>query len=351
MRPKVAGTSRRCWGMATTLKEKNVRKDALGDAMEAYLRCGVEGEAPGKRMKNYSPRSSTTAHGKRALLFGIPFFLMGLFIVCVGTGIVPTKESSANVPPLVISLCGAIFAVPGLGLILHGIFGMRRAAKVRAIRAQFIGEPWRADYAWHEHGIGDTQARGVFQMLYAALFMVLFAAPFNILAYESGNGWVMALVSVCVNLFVAVFALSFVYRLARWMKYGSGRVRFGRFPFYLGEKIDLAYVPARGLHGVGHMTCTLRCIREVYEVRKTSDGRQEQVVAYETYGDVKEVDGSALGDGFDRSLTLSFNAPTGGEPTRLSDRPAVYWELEVSAKTRGVDLNSRFLVPVYGRGG
>ncbi|MBK8270441.1 MAG: hypothetical protein IPK83_19960 [Planctomycetes bacterium] len=338
--------------MATTSKEKANEKMRLGDAMEAYLRRGVEGEAPGRRMKNYSPRSARRrAHGKRALLFGIPFFLLGLFIVGVGTGIVPTKESSSDAPPIVIALCGVIFAVPGLGLMVHGAAGMRRVARVRAMREQFIGEPWRADYSWNEQGIGDTQARGVFQMLYGTLFMVLFAAPFNILAYESGNGWVMALVSVCVNLFVAVFALTFFYRLARWMKYGSGRVRFGRFPFYLGEKIDLTYVPARGLRGVKKMTCTLRCIREVYEARDTSDGRQEQVVAYETYGDAKDVDGSALGEGFDRSLSLSFDAPTGGETTRLSDRPAVYWELEVSAKTPGVDLNSRFLVPVYGRGG
>jgi hypothetical protein len=157
--------------------------------------------------------------------------------------------------------------------------------------------------------------------------------------------------SVCVNSLVAIFMIAFVYRLARWMKYGSGQVRFGRFPFFLGEKIELAYVPARALRGVGKMTCTLRCIRERYEIHKSGTDNQEVVVPYETYCDVKDVDGASLGNSFDRSLALAFDAPTGGEATQLSGRPMVYWELEIKAETRGVDLESRFLVPVYTRSG
>jgi len=35
--------------------------------------------------------------------------------------------------------------------------------------------------------------------------------------------------------------------------------------------------------------------------------------------------------------------------SRLSERPARFWELEVKGKTPGVDYQERFLLPVYGR--
>jgi hypothetical protein len=33
----------------------------------------------------------------------------------------------------------------------------------------------------------------------------------------------------------------------------------------------------------------------------------------------------------------------------LSERPAKFWELEVEAKTPGVDYHERFLLPVYAK--
>jgi hypothetical protein len=178
--------------MATTLKEKGGRREQLGDAMDAFLQKSVDGAvgpAPGKRLRGYSPRSTTTAHGKRAALFGIPFLLIGLFIGSRGFWDAPVEASQLSSPRLVVGLFGAIFAVPGLIFIVHGIVGIRRESKSKAGRERFVGEPWRADYSWDEHGIRDTQVRSVWQMMYGAGFVILFALPLNIIAFESGNGW------------------------------------------------------------------------------------------------------------------------------------------------------------------
>ena len=35
--------------------------------------------------------------------------------------------------------------------------------------------------------------------------------------------------------------------------------------------------------------------------------------------------------------------------SRLSDNPPTYWELEIHAKTPGVDYKASFLVPVYAK--
>jgi hypothetical protein len=35
--------------------------------------------------------------------------------------------------------------------------------------------------------------------------------------------------------------------------------------------------------------------------------------------------------------------------TQLNGRPAKFWELEVKAKTPGVDYHERFLLPIYAK--
>ena len=46
-------------------------------------------------------------------------------------------------------------------------------------------------------------------------------------------------------------------------------------------------------------------------------------------------------------MQFTFPVPRCDHGTRLSDRPPRYWELEVAANTPGLDLQARFLLPVY----
>lgn len=302
-----------------------------------------------RRINNNTPISSTTIHGKGAIIFGSAFAGMGLFIILIATGVIPTDEGSANAPMWVVGFCGAIFAVPGLWLMLHGLVSLRVEARKRRVEAECPTQPWRADYPWSEQGIRDRQASGVRQMLFGMLFMIMFVTPFNYIAFESGSKGAMGYVFACVDGFAAVYAGMFFYRFSRWMKYGTGRVQFLRFPYFLGEQLNLNYIPARKLTGIQKLTCTVRCIREAYETHGTGDQRHESVVCYELYSDLKELDAAALSNSYDRAIGVQFDLPENGESTRIAERPPIYWELEVAAEARGVNLYSKFLLPVYSR--
>ncbi len=309
----------------------------------------VPASTSGERIRGFQTQSATTIHGKSSVFFGLPFLGTGIFLTLVGTGVISVDKSSINGPPWLIALFGAIFGLPGAWLILHGIRGAINVRRIARERDRHSREPWRYDYRWSETGIRDMQARGVRQMLFGMLFIALFAAPFNWLAFASESAAAVGYVFACVNSIVAIYAFAFAYRMARWMKFGTGRLQFRRFPFFLGEKLQVDFVPGRRLDGIGRVVCTLRCIREEYETTRVNNRQHVEIVGHELFRDVREVDAETAMGALDRSIPISFDLPNGSAVTRLSDRPPTYWELDISAATRGVDLNSRFLLPVYSR--
>ncbi len=297
-----------------------------------------------------NPQSATTVYGRGALFLGMPFLGMGGFIILMAAGLIPLKGHSSDPPSWVLGLFGAIFAVPGAWFMLYGMRGILTDRRVSRTSLRYPDEPWRADYGWNENGIGDQQKRGVVQMFLAMMFMFLFVAPFNYIAFQavqggSKRGYIFA----GVDLFAAVYAMVFGYRFVRWLKFGTGRLKFRRFPFFLSEELEVDYVPARRLGSLKKLACTLRCIREAYETRRVGNESQQQIVCYEVFRDAKEFDGATLADAYDGSVSLSFALPADRPTTHLSGHPPIYWELEVSAETSGVNLDSRFLVPVYCR--
>ncbi|HUN81463.1 MAG TPA: hypothetical protein VMV81_08140 [Phycisphaerae bacterium] len=303
----------------------------------------------GTRLQGHIPQSETTIHGRSAILLGLPFLAIGIFIGLMAIGVVSMGRSSDRYPQWFVASFGGIFGVPGLWMILHGVRGMVR---LRAARRLTGVERWRSDYCWKETGITDQQARGVEQMFFMTLFVALFATPFNFIAYAgSREGSSFGYLFTCVDLFVAVFSAVLVYRVIRWIKYGTGRIRFERFPYFLGDRARLAYVPGTRLDGFEKLECTLRCIREAYETRGWGSEKRQEVVCYELCSQSITLGASQLCTSFDRAIDLEFALPAGAEPTRLLERPATYWEVEVCGKSRGVDLNSRFLLPIYDRPG
>jgi len=134
-----------------------------------------------------------------------------------------------------------------------------------------------------------------------------------------------------------------VYFLLRALKYGQSELRWKRFPFFLGEALEVEFVNAHGFGRFRSLTLTLRCIEERIESR----GDSTSVVCYELYADTVRMEEGGEYNAGDGALPLAFPLPADGRPTALSLHPPVYWELEVKADTPGVDFETRFLVPVY----
>ena len=181
-------------------------------------------------------------------------------------------------------------------------------------------------------------------------FLALFLAPFNALAFFGELPWWGRLgfgtVSGVFDLLAAYVLYRFGRALVQLLRYGSGGLRYGRFPFFLGEDLDVTLRPPGALPD-GPLRATLRCVLERYENRGTRSRPSPTAVCYELYADEKMatvppgVAGRALG------VVLSFRLPEDRPSTDLAEPPLTYWELEVRGEGPGVDYEVTFLVPVY----
>ena len=81
-------------------------------------------------------------------------------------------------------------------------------------------------------------------------------------------------------------------------------------------------------------------------MRGSGKNRSQRVVCYERYKEER----TPAGPRWPASgrMQLEWDLPPDAELTsRLSERPAWYWELVAEAETPGIDYQARFLLPVY----
>jgi hypothetical protein len=254
---------------------------------------------------------------------------------------------------------GAAFVgLIGLALLAHGVRDLRRVARVRLMNAAFPAEPWRWDYVWDERrsldddtarrarlyigmGIGLLALLGPWEFIAiglivagAPMLMVSMAAPFALIG--------LLFVIVAVGLLVSGAKLVW-----RRLKYGQGTATFARFPFRVGEELELRVQAPRSLPQHAVVMATLRCIQERYVTTRKRDGEIDtSVECFEIFRATGAAEQIASGAG-PRALRVRFTVPPDAPTTDLATRPCRYWEVDVEATTDGIDYGARFLVPVY----
>lgn len=306
-----------------------------------------ENESSWKEIRHH-PRSSTTVNGIGAILIGFPFAAAGMAVILVAAEVIHLDKDQFNGPRWMAGIAGSVFLIVGLLLILHGIRGVLRAGNVKALANRFLNDPWNADYSWNAMGVNDDQAGRLVKIIGGVIFLGLFLIPFNGWAFASEVGF--SLIQIVVGIFdiILIAGVSYAtYLTFQRMKYGQTRLRFNTFPFFLGETLDLEFVSPKGIGLFEKMTLTLRCIQERYEIRGVGKNRRQKVISYETYCDQQTSQGPGEYRASDASLPITFSLPASGLETDLKSRPPRYWELEVTAKTPGVDFKATYLVPVY----
>jgi hypothetical protein len=301
------------------------------------------------QLNNRQPISRTTIHGWPSFVFGLPFAGMGTFILLMGLGEIEVDPSKVHAPMWIISLFGLLFLLAGLSFIWHGLDGVRRKAKIKIAKTTRASSPWLWDYEWQTRGISDNKIKKVLHGLIMLIVVGAFLAPFHWWAFVSDEGSFM--VKAMVVFFDLVFGLGggyyFLSNLALYLKYGNSRLRFGNFPFYLGDKlsVELVGLPSE----INQLQLDLRFIEEKYETRQRGNSKESRVVCYQLFHEARTLQGrEVVASG---KLSLEWDLPSEPELTStLSQRPARFWELEVKADTPGIDYHSRFLLPVYARG-
>lgn len=299
-------------------------------------------------LKGHTPHSRTTIHGWPALLFGIPFGGAGAATLMLAAGWIDYPKGSVHAPMWVIGVVGGVFLAAGLWLMIHGAEGIGRHSRLRDEKRRRPASPWLWDYSWHAKGVSERKLREAISSVVGLIAFGTFLAPFNWLAFFSEHDlWffkgIVGFLDVVITLGVGSHAFK---KIAQLLKFGSGRLGFHHFPFFLGDtmKLTVQGLP-RQLNGL-HLT--LRFIEEAYEVRGTGRDRTSHVVCYQRYHDSRTLSGRDVGQ--TGRLYVEWTLPEDQTlGSRLSERPAKFWELELTGDTPGVNYYSRFPLPVYAR--
>lgn len=242
---------------------------------------------------------------------------------------------------------GLVFAGVGLLMLFHGFRGFLRKRAVAVRAAERPDEPWYYDHTWAPEGVRFSGLGDMWKKLWFALVWLGFTGGFAYLMFrQSADTFGILFIGIFTLVGFGVLGWA-IYDFARWCKFGSSRLRFGRFPFLQGETLEVYWSVPRGIKTYNSIDITLRAIEEKYETRGSGKNRSQQVVMYEIYNDHVRFDKEGELPAGSEELPITFPLPTDVPPTLLSERPPIYWEIEVKADAPGIDYYARFLVPVY----
>jgi hypothetical protein len=237
----------------------------------------------------------------------------------------------------------------GLAAMSAGAFALAQALRTRRgrmrqerLRRERPDEPWMADHPWDRRGDrahpGKEAARGAAGLLVLALFV----APFNVWAVRDRDGRAAAF-ALAGDLVLLGLTGRWLYGRARALKYGAPWIVFDEFPFFLGRTLRVHIGTSRPLGRFTKATAVVRFVREAYE---TDEEDHRRVVCCQHWSETQTLEREQVSPSGE--VALVFALPEGNYETSLASRPPAYWEIELHIETPGVDLRSRFLVPVYG---
>jgi hypothetical protein len=302
---------------------------------------------PGRELRERDARAGTPVTAAGSLVLGTPFTIVGLALALLGHGTIGPATRATNSPRWIVVAMGLVFAWAGLLFVAHGVRGLLRARASRRLARRHPGQPWWSDHPWDSRGARDQTPAAAARAAHFAAFVLLFLAPFHWIGFFAPDRVIaFGVVALLFDLVALALVWRALYLVARLMRYGRGAVWFTRFPFRLGEAVELLVPAPTGITAAAELTATLRCVQERVEVRGTGKGRSVVVVCYELLAPPTAV--TLTTDGRGRpAFRVTAHIPPDAPPTALGEHPPRYWELDLAAARPGVDYGARFLVPVY----
>lgn len=292
-------------------------------------------------LKNRRPRGTGTESPPGCLaVFSLPFIASGAWSAGGAAGLwaLPPRTES---PAWMVGAAGWAFLLAGLAMAAAPVRAARRRAPAERARREHPEEPWLADHAWSGRGEFDGTPGDAAGSFVAAGAMALVLTPFHVWAFRSGSCPIPLLgVLGLFDLILLAIAGQAVHLALRWLRYGRPELRFRRFPFFLGEAVEAEFRVAADVMAIRKLVFTLRCVQERLETKENQTG--VTVSMHEVWAKSWTVQPAA------RRVAVLVELPS--DPALATELERVvprYWELEVTGEAPGVDLGSRFLVPVY----
>ncbi len=277
--------------------------------------------------------------------FFVPFGLM-VALGAIGLalwefGLLPAPPQQSVPRAMMLCIAGAVFMF-GFGLFLIFKDNLRSFFKHRKSDPS---QPWFFDFDWNPREFRISSAGEVLAALYVLGFLALSTPPALILVALDSRSSVVLLF---VGLAGVWMSITFVRELRRHLKYGTTWLRYGRFPFYPGEQIDLAWGTQRGFNPYNTIKFTLRYVEEERrEVQRRDhiDVRYEPIELWAASFTIDDGDRFAP----DAEQGMAFNVPANAPSTNLRGDPPSYWELEVEVDAPGANFQRTYGVPIYHR--
>jgi hypothetical protein len=295
-------------------------------------------------LANHRTQSATAIDGWSSALLGTPFMLAGAFIAWMANG---NARAGRNTPDWLMGMFAGMFFFGGLFFFVHGLRGVVRKATYRSEAARHPSDPWLYDHHWRREGIAFSAFDDMLKRLLAAMMWTVFLTPFGWVGMNVRGAWPFLVAVGIFGLLGLIFWFRWAQMLLDLLRYGNSFLAYEEFPFALGGILRARLRSPHHVSEIDELTLTLRCVQEKYVTSGTGSNRQTNVVCYELYSDVATFDRDRLTGLAGNDIPVEFRIPADQPTTSLAATPPIYWEIEASGKSKGVDYEALFLVPVY----
>ncbi|HSR51400.1 MAG TPA: DUF3592 domain-containing protein [Acidobacteriota bacterium] len=239
------------------------------------------------------------------------------------------------------------FGGAGAGVMIYGVYGMRRGSAEKKERKKHPGEPWRLNPDWAE---GRIRSASMSKFAFAGFFAFLWNAiswPIAVLIvgdeFAAGNWPVLiALLFPLVGILLAVWA---VREFISWRKFGTTVFEMESVPGvaggHLSGRLDtqIKKVPTQGFR------LSLSCLHKT--VRGSGDNRRtnEKVLWQDTAKlGPDRIEPGPRGCRIPVRFAIPYDVPVTNKSNRNDQ---ILWKLAASAEVPGVDYSAEVEVPVF----
>ncbi|GJL49985.1 MAG: hypothetical protein NPIRA01_12120 [Nitrospirales bacterium] len=281
-----------------------------------------------------------------SIAVGLLFITISLPALTEAMGWIENFLFSMYVPLWIVGVGGTICLSGGLWLTVHGVRDRRRIWNMNHGKRQLPMTPWLWDYPWQAWGATDSYLKSALRSLIGLLLFSVLASPFNWMAFfwEGRSFFLQGTVGLLNLVIIVSIGGRFMTKLRQYLTFGNSQLEFQDFPFFLGNPMSLSLrnVPTN----ISTLHLTLRCIEESAQSEGTEADSPSVIACYQVYHDTQILKRENVqpGDNLDLFWMLPDDETLSSTP---SERPATYWELEVTAAGQHLTYQSRFLLPIY----
>lgn len=288
--------------------------------------------------KPVDPKAART----RAILFSLPFALMGIFalVLLLHDGLHGGLDRQHAM-----GLLSAVIVCGGLIALIFGIIAKKQALN-NSVATTDDEKPWLKRKDWADGRIASSSRKGVlllwiFVTFWCAASAVISLAIVPQQLHQGNRAALIALIFPVIGLAIIFFALN---TTRAWRKFGGAIFEMAAVPAAPGGalageiQVKTKLQPRYGLH------LRLSCLRRTTTGASNNRRTSEKILWQEEKwlrADLPQIALNATG------IPVFFKLPDNLPESTVSPGDGIHWKLEASAEMRGSNFHATFEVPVF----